>query len=219
MKKIFVLVIVAISLLAFSACGNEGAPDEKGSHQVGESSSKDNTSEEESNVKGSEDDTTMQNDFSQRISFLGYDFGCPQEAALLATSYGNMFTYEKCGIFIEAPSSAGVMLDVSEIKDSATICQEYVIKSLERSARALFAAGQTEQHIDKSTTVTVNEIEMLRVEGTFKNTKDNTSISYVAYYFLGGPAGNRPVYAVGIGMDETASIQEFMDEFAQQIKK
>lgn len=213
MKKIFVLVIVAISLLAFSACGNEGAPIES------DTSSEKNTVVSESVESQSEEIGNEKINFSQTFLFMGYNIYYPEGIGLSTTDYGKIFEYEECCIIVEAPSVAGIMLDISNVNDVPNACQEYVFNTLEGTIRALFAFEKTEQVIQTSSVVTINEIEMLRVEGVFKNIEENKEIPYVAYYFLGGPAGNRPVYVVGIGMDETASIQEFMDAFAQQIKK
>lgn len=208
-KRIEIIIAILCVLLVCVACGNK----ENNNDNVK------NTQSSEKNTENEVGDNHEESHFSQEFQWAGFWFHYPGNLELSTTDCGRILEYEKSCVFFEAPGASGVMYDVSDLNEAVSVCKEHVYDTLEGTIRSLFNHGNTEQIVNNLQEVEINEIKMLRVEGVFKNTHDNTSVPYVAYYFLGGPDNNRPVYAVGIPMDEAADVESFMDEFAKQIKK
>jgi len=211
-KRLFILFILTSIMTMFIACGNNAQQNEG---DIG-SSNKNSESELDDRNEDLDDDKT---NYSQSFMFMGYNFYYSDNIDMSTTNYGKILGDEECVVIVEAPSEAGIVLELNDVNDVPNACQEYLFNTLEGTIRSLFQFDKTEQVIETSSVVTINGIKMLRVEGVFNNVEDNTSVPYVGCYFLGGPDNNRPLYAVGVAMDETADVESFMDEFAKQIKK
>lgn len=160
--------------------------------------------------------------FSNKLTFMGYTISYPNDAQKNPSDYGNLIgtNENEYVVIIEAPSIAGIINEVSDINDVPKVVEEYVISTLEHKVRSLFNFDSTEQITEKTTKTTKNGIEMLRAEGVFKNTRDNTEVEFVAYYLLAGDNGTMPVYLVAIPMkDSTVSVSKIMDDIASTITK
>ena len=204
MKKILLSILCAIMIVGIAGCGNSNNTD------LNENNDNLNNSENQNNKTA----------FSNKLTFMGYDISYPSDAGKNSSDYGNLLGTSEYIVIVEAPSTAGILKEVSNINDAPKSVEEYVISTLEHKVRSLFNFDSTEQIIEKTTKTTRNGIEMLRAEGVFKNTRDNTEVEFVAYYLLAGDNGNMPVYLVGIPMkDSPISINNIMDEMSSHITK
>lgn len=171
------------------------------------------------NANNSENENGKTN-FSNKLTFMGYTISYPNDAQKNPSDYGNLIGTNEYVVIIESPSIAGIINEVSDINDVPKVVEEYVISTLEHKVRSLFNFDSTEQITEKTTKTTKNGIEMLRAEGVFKNTRDNTEVEFVAYYLLAGDNGTMPVYLVAISMkDSTVSVSKIMDDIASNITK
>lgn len=204
MKKILLSILCAIMIVGVAGCGNSNNTD---------------LTENNDNLNNSENQNSK-NDFSNKLTFMGYDISYPSDAGKNSSDYGNLLGTSEYIVIVEAPSTAGILKEVSNINDAPKVVEEYVLSTLEHKVRSLFNFDSTEQITEKITKTTKNGIEMLRAEGVFKNTRDNTEVEFVAYYLLAGDNGNMPVYLVGIPMkDSPISINDIMDEMSSHITK
>jgi len=213
-KKIIALLLVLVLAVALVACGNNNTSDDPNNNsqntQAGDVENENNNNNKENNDKG-------KTNLSQTLTFMGYKIGYPEGVSMSNSDYGQTFRFNsEIAVLIEAPSVAGVMLDVKSLDDVVSTSEEYVVKTFENTVRELFSFGATTQNVARSEKKTINGIEMLRVEGEFSNTAKNTTIAYVGYYFL---LDTDPVYIVGVPMNENASADEFIDQIANSIKK
>lgn len=171
------------------------------------------------NVNNSENENGKTN-FSNKYTFMGYTISYPNDAQKDTSDYGDLIGTNEYVVIIEAPSTAGIINEVSDIDDAPKVVEEYVLSTLEHKVRSLFSFDSTEQITEKTTKTTKNGIEMIRAEGVFKNTEDNTEVEFVAYYLLAGDNGTIPVYLVGIPMkNSTVSVNKIMDDIASNITK
>lgn len=204
MKKILLSILCAIMIVGIAGCGNSNNTD---------------LNENNDNLNNSENQNSK-TDFSNKLTFMGYDISYPSDAGKNSSDYGNLLGTSEYIVIVEAPSTAGILKEVTNINDAPKVVEEYVLSTLEHKVRSLFNFDSTEQIIEKTTKTTKNGIEMLRAEGVFKNTRDNTEVEFVSYYLLAGDNGNMPVYLVGIPMkDSTISINNIMDEMSSHITK
>lgn len=158
--------------------------------------------------------------FSNTLTFVGYNIGYPSDASIEPEDYGKIIGTNDYVVFVGAPGVAGITLDAKDVNEAPELCKEYIIERLEGRIRSLFNHDSTEQVIKKSSKTTKNGIEMFRTEGVYKNTRNNTEVEFVSYYLLAGDNGNMPVYLVGIPMkDSTISIKNIMDEMSSHITK
>ena len=161
--------------------------------------------------------------FTQDETFLGYTIYCPEKSAVSNSKYGKAFSYgSDFSVIVEAPAAVGSVFTVKGFDDIVDSCEEYVCASLESRNIDIFNTDSTEQKVIEEKELKINGLDMLRVIGVFKNTRDNTEIEYVAYYLLAtADSGiSYPVYIVGIPLnDSTTALGEFMDEMVSHIKK
>lgn len=210
MKKLLALALAALLMCSMAACDTGIGPNPT------EAPPQD-TNPSASVPQSGENQTPDTIDFSQIVKIVGFKIGCPSNADVWDTDYGMSFWYQsKIAVLIEAPSTAGIMLDNTKLEDAAIVSKEYVIKSLETTVQDKFDFGSTEQTITKSEVKTINGIEVLRVEGVFKNTMQDTTIEFVGYYFL---SKTRPVYIVGIPRKEDVSVAPLIDGMAHTITR
>lgn len=181
--------------------------------------SNNNSNEESNNVNNSEEQNNK-TDLSNKLTFVGYNISYPSDASIEPEDYGKIIGTNDYVVFIGAPSVAGIVLDAKDVNEAPELCEQYIIKRLEGRIRSLFNHDSTEQVINKSSKTTKNGIEMLRTEGVFKNTRNNTEVEFVSYYLLAGDKGNMPLYLVAIPMkDSTVSVSKIMDDIASNITK
>lgn len=214
-KRIISLLMVAVLAFALVACGNSDVPEgTDNTHQQGtQSGIVDNSNENDKT------DHNTKVDLSQTLTFMGYSISYPGDAGKNASDYGNIVGDSNYCLVVEAPSIAGKMIDVKDINDAPSLCEEYVMHTLEHKIRSLFDYDSTTQEIIKATEVTYNDVEMLLVEGTFTNDRNNSSTKFSAIYLLAGDNGNLPVYIVGISMEENYDVSGIVEAVAQNIKK
>lgn len=203
-KKLLSLLCVVLLLGLATGCGNSN------NSNLNENDNSDNNSQiQNSNIN-----------FSNTLTFVGYNISYPSDASIATEDYGKIIGTNDYVVFVGAPAVAGIMLDVKDVSEAPELCKDYVIERLEGRIRSLFNHDSTEQIIKKSSKTTENGVEMFRTEGVFKNTRNNTEVEFVSYYFLAGDNGNMPVYLVGIPMkDSTISIKNIMDEMSSHITK
>lgn len=185
----------------------------------GDKENNSNNENDNNNINNSENQNNKTN-LSNKLTFVGYNISYPGDASIEPEDYGKIIGTNDYVVFIGAPSVAGIMLNAKDVNEAPELCEQYIIKRLEGRIRSLFDYDSTEQVINKSSKTTKNGIEMLRTEGVFKNTKNNTEIEFVSYYLLAGNNDNFPVYLVAIPMkDSTVSIGKIMDDIASNITK
>ena len=217
-KKIVTSVLVVVLVFAFAACGDSESP------QKSEGSG--NKDSQNSNIEGKQDSGTEvvggktnsddeMEEFSETLTFMGYNFNYPEGWFLDDYTYGYTLHNKNFFTLLEAPAIAAVLLDVTDVNDAPTAVEEYVLKTIETRVVQLFNFDETTQTITNSEVKTINNVEMLRVEGIFTNIAKNRDtpleVPFVGYYFL---RDNQPVYFVGVSINEDITIDAFMDEFA-----
>lgn len=219
MKRKFVLGILTV-VCAFSliACG-ANKTDNSEEHSKTPETQKQTDTENESD-KGDKPNTEDKGsaDLKELFPFMGYTFNCPEEIATKACNNGYIMEYKGCLLFVEAPATTGNMVEVTDLEAAPEACKESIYQTIEGITHYLFDAGTTEQKIDSTKVVENNGIQMLRAEGEFYNSYEDTHVSCVVYYFLAGDSNNLPVYMYGFsteGKDVTAVV----DEMAGYIKK
>ena len=215
-KKIGFLVLFFIFTLSLVACGNNNlyvdtpnTPDEQNT----QTSRGDNFSE------GEKDNDSANVDLSQTYTFMGYNIACPSDVRDRESDYGSLIGTSDYCLVVEAPSTAGIMLETNNINDAPSMCEKYIFKTLEHDVRSLFDFDSTSQNIKDSTVITYNGIEMLMVKGTFTNEEKKREVDFSAIYLLAGDNGNRPVYIVGIPMTENYDVSKIVETIAKNIKK
>lgn len=214
-KKIIAIMLSVFMVFVFAACGDSepsqqsegsGANVSQGSNVE---SSQDSVSEDVDSKTNNDDEME---DFSETLTFMGYNFNYPESIYLDNFTYGYTFRYntDVC-VLLEAPAIAAVLLDVTDINDAPTASESYVIKTIETRTRELFWPDATTQTITNTEVKTINNVEMLRVEGFFTNTMEEVDVPFIGYYFL---RDNQPVYFVGVSLNEDVTVDAFMDAFA-----
>ena len=218
-KKILAIMLSVIMVFVFAACGDSESPQKsEGSNSKDNRNSnienRQDSGTEDAGGKTSSDDEMEE--FSETLTFMGYNFNYPPSVNLVHSDYGQTFRYNKnIAVLLEAPSVAGVLMDITDINDAATASEKYVIETFETSVRELFNFDDTTQTIMNSEVKTINEIEMLRVEGFFANTRQDTEIPFVGYYFL---MDTDPIYFVAVSLNENVTVDAFIDEFAGYVE-
>ena len=215
-KKIISLLLVFAFIPSLVACGNNNlyvdtpnTPDEQNT----QTSRGDNFSE------GKKDNDSANVDLSQTYTFMGYNIACPSDVNDRESDYGSLIGTSDYCLVVEAPSTAGIMLETNNINDAPSMCEKYIFKTLEHKVRSLFDFDSTSQNIKDSTVITYNGIEMLMVKGTFTNEEKKREVDFSAIYLLAGDNGNLPVYIVGIPMTENYDVSKIVDAIAKNIKK
>lgn len=209
-KKILVSALTVSLVFAFAACGND---------EVSQKSKESGTvSKQESDAEAVDDKTDKDKEaitFSETVGVMGFDFYYPEEVYLDHYKYGYTFRYENdIAVLLEGPAMAGVWLELTDINDAPAASEKYVIDTIETRTRDIFSPSRTTQTITNSELKTINDIEMLRVEGFFTNTSQEVDVPFLGYYFL---RDNEPVYFVGVPLNEEASVDSFIDEFASYV--
>lgn len=210
-KKVISLLLVCVVTLSLVACGNNANQPNTPDAQNTPTSNGDNSSTENSG--------TVNVDLSQTITFMGYSIAYPSDASKNSSDYGNLIGTSEYCLLIEAPSTAGIILEASSIGDVPSMCEEYIFETLEHKIRSLFDFDSTSQTIAKSTEVTYNGIKMLMASGSFTNEVAKTEIAFSAIYLLAGDNGNIPVYIIGIPMTENYNVSKIVESIAKNIKK
>lgn len=215
-KKIILLLLVFAFIPSLVACGNNNlyvdapnTPDEQNT----QTSRGDNFSE------GKKDNDSANVDLSQTYTFMGYNIAYPSDANDSDSDYGSLIGTSDYCLVVEAPSTAGIMLETNNINDAPSMCEKYIFETLEHDVRSLFDFDSTSQNIKDSTVITYNGIEMLMVKGTFTNEEKKREVDFSAIYLLAGDNGNLPVYIVGIPMTENYDVSKIVDAIAKNIKK
>lgn len=215
-KKIILLLVVFAFIPSLVACGNNNlyvdapnTPDEQNT----QTSRGDNFSE------GEKDNDSANVDLSQTYTFMGYNIAYPSDANDSDSDYGSLIGTSDYCLVVEAPSTAGIMLETNNINDAPSMCEKYIFETLEHDVRSLFDFDSTSQNIKDSTVITYNGIEMLMVKGTFTNEEKEREVDFSAIYLLAGDNGNLPVYIVGIPMTENYDVSKIVDAIAKNIKK
>lgn len=215
-KKIILLLVVFAFIPSLVACGNNNlyvdapnTPDEQNT----QTSRGDNFSE------GEKDNDSANVDLSQTYTFMGYNIAYPLDANDSDSDYGSLIGTSDYCLVVEAPSTAGIMLETNNINDAPSMCEKYIFETLEHDVRSLFDFDSTSQNIKDSTVITYNGIEMLMVKGTFTNEEKEREVDFSAIYLLAGDNGNLPVYIVGIPMTENYDVSKIVDAIAKNIKK
>lgn len=215
-KKIISLLVVFAFIPSLVACGNNNlyvdtpnTPDEQNT----QTSRGDNFSEEK------KDNDSANMDLSQTYTFMGYNIAYPSDANDRDSDYGSLIGTSDYCLVVEAPSTAGIMLEINNINDAPSMCEKYIFETLEHKVRSLFDFDSTSQNIKDSTVITYNGIEMLMVKGTFTNEEKKREVDFSAIYLLAGDNGNLPVYIVGIPMTENYDVSKIVEAIAKNIKK
>lgn len=218
-KKIIAIMLSVFMVFVFVACGDSESPQQ--SEGSGTNASQ-NSNIESSQDSGTEDVDSKTNsgdemeEFSETLTFMGFNFKYPESVDLRNSYYGQTFRYDtNIAVLIEAPAVAAVLLDVNDINDAPSASEEYVFKTFESSVRELFNIDATTQTINNSEVKTINNIQMLRVEGIFTNTVEGLDIPFVGYYFL---RDNQPVYFLGVSINEDVTVDAFIDAFAGYVE-
>ena len=216
LKKIISLLLVFVLALSLVACGNNDSNVDTPNTTDGQNtqtSSGDNSSGDK-NVGD-----TANVDLSQTFTFMGYNIAYPSDASKNSSDYGNLIGTSDYCLVVEAPSTAGIILEASSIDEAPSMCEEYVFDTLEHKVRSLFDFDSTSQNIKTSTEVTYNGIKMLMVSGSFTNESTKAEVDFSAIYLLAGDNGNIPVYIVGVPMVENYDVSEIVETIAKNIKK
>lgn len=215
-KKIISMLVVFAFIPSLVACGNNNlyvdtpnTPDEQNT----QTSRGDNFSEEK------KDNDSANMDLSQTYTFMGYNIAYPSDANDRDSDYGSLIGTSDYCLVVEAPSTAGIMLEINNINDAPSMCEKYIFETLEHKVRSLFDFDSTSQNIKDSTVITYNGIEMLMVKGTFTNEEKKREVDFSAIYLLAGDNGNLPVYIVGIPMTENYDVSKIVEAIAKNIKK
>ena len=207
-RKIGFLVLIFIFTLSFVACGNNTISEHNSKTDNGDKSSDEKKDKESVNV-----------DLPQIYTFMGYNIAYPSDVNDSDSDYGSLIGTSDYCLVVEAPSTAGIMLEINDINDAPSMCEKYIFETLEHDVRSLFDFDSTSQNIKDSTVITYNGIEMLMVKGTFTNEEKKKDVDFSAIYLLAGDNGNLPVYIVGIPMTENYDVSEIVETIAKNIKK
>lgn len=216
LKKIISLLLVFVLMLSLVACGkNDSDVDTSNMADV------QNTQTGKGNnfSEGGKDNDSANVDLSQTYAFMGYNIACPSDVNDRESDYGSLIGTSDYCLVVEAPSTAGIMLETNNINDAPSMCEKYIFKTLEHKVRSLFDFDSTSQNIKDSTVITYNGIEMLMVKGTFTNEEKKREVDFSAIYLLAGDNGNLPVYIVGIPMTENYDVSKIVEAIAKNIKK
>lgn len=215
-KKVLATMLFVLMVFGLAACGDSESPqnsDESGVESGWNADSESSPDSENENVEGETNDGDETGAFSETLTFMGFNLRYPEGIKPLIYKYGYILRYNTdITVMVEAPATAAVWLDVADIHDTAAAVEECVIETLEEKVDEIFDRDATTQTITNSEIKTINDIEMLRVEGFFTNTNENVDAPFVGYYFL--VDANVPVYFIGVSLNENASVDSFMDEFA-----
>lgn len=207
-RKIGFLVLIFIFTLSFVACGNNTI-----SGHNSKTDSSDNFSD------GEKDKESVNVGLPQIYTFMGYNIACPSDVNDRDSDYGSLIGTSDYCLVVEAPSTAGIMLEINNINDAPSMCEKYIFETLEHKVRSLFDFDSTSQNIKDSTVITYNGIEMLMVKGTFTNEEKKREVDFSAIYLLSGDNGTLPVYIIGIPMDENYDVSGIVETIAKNIKK
>lgn len=216
MKKVMALFIAIVMMLSLIACGDKTLDNPvTDSRQTNPQSNTEGS--ESSNGATNESDTNVE--LNQTLTFMGYNIFYPGEEGSNSSDYGNLVGDSNYVLIVEAPSTAGIILEVTDLSDAPAVCEEYITHTLEHTMRSVFDTDSTSQKIEESAEVTYNGIEMLMTEGTFTNDRNGTTKKFSAIYLLAGENGNLPVYIVGIPMSDGYDVAGIVEAVAQNIKK
>ena len=218
-KKILAIMLSVIMVFVFAACGDSESPQKSEGSGSKDSPNSNIESRQDSGtevVGGKTNSDDEMEKFSETLTFMGFNFNYPQSVNVQDYTYGYTFRYNTdiC-VLLEAPSKAGVLMDITDINDTVTASEQYVFKTLESRTAELFDVGTTIQTVTNSEVKTINDIEMLRVEGFFTNTWHEIDVPYVGYYFL---MDTDPIYFVAVSINEDVTVDAFIDEFAGYVE-
>lgn len=212
-KRIIALVLAFVLMLAMSACSGNSDPVNTGSNETSGNNQTESTGKPDNN----EGDSKIE--LSQSLMFAGYNIYYPVDASKNSSDYGNLLGNEKYCLLVEAPSTAGVVLNTTKLSEAPGLCEQYVFETLEHKVRSLFDFDSTTQSTTSSEEVTYNGVKMLLIDGEFTNTKTSKKITYSAIYLLAGDSNNIPVYIVGVPMTDGENVTAIVKAMAQKISK
>ena len=209
MKKAMVLILTAMLAVTAFACSN--TPKEEAKSKAPESKITSQIA----------NDSTEPKDDNQNAKFVesgittigGFTFSLPEGVSTDTSHYGYTFEYGDFYILID-----NVLDEYTEkSKDIITMSQETLFHSLWSESPHLFDLGTTKQEISSKEDVSYNGIDMTKVKGNMISTTKNTSVPYVAYYFV---RYDYPQYIIGINKEgkEDPMLEEFMDEFISYVR-
>lgn len=244
-KRILLCLMCGVMILGIATgCGNN-------TNNQGENNSGTNGNNQESNLKFTEEYTyfgftfyypnelaTVQNNHTGYLldDYVGNFYG---------GAYINKQKYEGNEGFIyymTAISSPYAQMSNEEVKKENITLDNIVEKSKEKLIKSFanysIHMGDTKgkyvpttdlnQVITKQEKITVNGIDMVKVEGYFEDTKSNLigQEKFIAYYMIAnikdtdGSVVNLPVYYLGFGVDSDYSeVKSYMEEAIKYVKK
>lgn len=206
MKKLLVLMMVAVMAVGMCACGDTDSNPE--------------TENFESERVNSNQDLKIS--YEDSMDLGGLDIRYDETVGFFTDSpYGFEYIFE----------SNSIGFYICDYEDAAETWDQTIENSQPNIFGYLFdAAGfglEIEQNVESKEEVTLNGIEWLKVTGTFKNLESDNEFEreYVAYYAMremnmpDGTSGKIPFYLVGVPQAEATSdtLEAFVDDFAGHI--
>lgn len=209
MKKIIAVMLTAMLAVSACACGSNQET----------SSSNNNVSQTEDNSSKSENDNQYI-DISNSQNTDGFAFSLPKGVHTGTSYYGYTFEYGDFCILLDDVADLteeNKDITVEDSESVVSICQETLFDSIRSENRDLFDYGATEQEITSKENVSYNGIDMLKVKGNLLNTSKNTTIPYIAYYFI---RYDSPKYVIGINREckDDPELEKFMDELISNVR-
>lgn len=210
MKRFLTLILASAILISVTACGDNATEDKQtdGSAVIQDAQ----TEGTETPVDDRTDIKYKSIDLFEKIEFF-YDAEWPH----MDTTYGGMLFAGNYIVLISSPAAAGTPVSAETLEEIPALCESCVITSLEL-LNDYFYAGQTIRESESSTSVKVNDLDMMREEGTLYNAMDDITYPYTAFYFKTPNKNARPICVMGVMLASDDDIGAAMDEYIKNVK-
>lgn len=217
MKKILLFMCVLVMVVSLAACG-DNTPDIADSTPNTTNQSTSNQDKNETNVSSN----NVSDKFEKTFDFYGYSVAYADDCSSRERTGGTTVTRNAdFWIVYSTPAIFGEEFTVDGLEGIAEKCSNAVKQSVQTLQQYFDSSQTTEVSVSKEETKTIAGTEALRVEGVFKNTRDNTSVEYIGYYMTTNIGGSDyPIYIIGLpGEADINVLAEYLDESVKHISK
>lgn len=211
------IVLAGTMTLALFGCSSKDKKDDKETKKVKTEAKVD--AETEDSKK--EDTANTSFKFDKEYALVGYNVYYPGDVRCDAAGYGKIYELRQDDIVylvtFGCPGASGVFLNLEKLEDAPEASIKYLTHNV-CFYHDYFGAGMAQQTIGKTEKVTINDIEMLYVEGELydKGNSPDVKRPYQAYYWM---SNGSPVYLLCMAADHPEKGAEYIDEMIHLVQK
>ncbi len=220
LKKAMAIILAGTMTLALFGCSSKNKKEDKETKNAKTETKSEAEKTNAEDTKQEETTTDPTFDFSKEWALVGYNVYYPDGVRFDPAGYGMIYELRQDDIVylvtFGCPGESGVFLELQNLDEAPEASMKYLTHNVEYY-HDYFGSSMAQQTIGKTEKVTINDIEMLYVEGDLYN-KDNQDLKYPyqAYYWL---SYGSPVYLLVMAADHPDKGAEYIDKMIHLVQK